>query len=92
MVDSLSQQPKAIATSLSNAHLISRDLLSRVASGKVAVTNRESADKLQLAVSQTVESNPGKFTHFVSVLREDLTLYGGLLTVLNEAYKGTTIN
>ena len=88
IIDALSQQPKAIATSLSNAHLISRDLLSRVASGKAAARDRESAEKLQLAVSQTVESNPDKFTNFVSVLRDDLTLYGGLLTVLNEDYKG----
>ncbi len=75
-----------MATSLFNAGLISQELHARVTSGK---TRRESGEKLQLAVTQIVESIPEKFAVFVSVLNEDLSLYEELLTLMNQTYKST---
>ncbi len=85
IIQALNQQPKVVATSLFNAHLISQELLAIVMSGK---TGRESGEKLHMAVSQIVEGTPEKFVDFLSVLKEDLSLYKDLLTHMNQTYKG----
>jgi len=84
--NALSKDPKTFSQQLFSKGLISADTLEEMNSQ--TASRRDHARKLQLDILTAVESNPKKYNEFVGILKENTRLYGDLVIVLEETYKG----
>ncbi len=85
IVQSLSEEPKAIALRLLSAGLITQCILEKT-NEYVNETKREKATRLYTALLGVVKQHPHKYHEFVSTLRLH-PVHTDLVTVLDSHYK-----
>ncbi len=83
IVQSLSEEPKAIALGLLSAGLITECILEKT--NELNETKREKATRLYTALLGVVKQDPQKYHEFVSTLRLH-SLYTDLVTALDTHY------
>ncbi len=84
IVQSLSEEPKAIALQLLSARLITPCILEKT--NELNETKREKASRLYTTLLGVVEHYPHKYHEFISILTPNL-LHTDLLTELETLYK-----
>ncbi len=77
IVDGLSRDPKAIATSL-----FSKGLISDAVMMETIELNKTKARRLFFAVLEAVKLHPGRYDDFLAILREHGGVYTDLLEML----------